>query len=155
MQTLFQTISWQQYFEFLLAGMLCYYGGILFFYRTEFLKIEPVKKFRDGRRETSQENPDFLQKEGQLSRNTANEQSGVFDAARELSEALSGIIRQAADQELPREELLFSCYRCIKKYPVLRHKAFQQSINHHIEKELEKFCSVRLHEAELSSLWVG
>ncbi len=155
MQTLFQTISWPQYFAYLLSGMLCYYGGILFFYRTEFQKSSAVKKFRGGGQQTPPENPGFPQGEGQLLRDPSIDQAGVFAAARELSEALSGIISRAAEQQQPREELLFSCYHCIKKYPLLRQKAFQQSINHHIEKELEKFCSVRLHEAELSSLWVG
>jgi len=147
---MFTTISWQEYFTFLVTSIAIYYLVIYLLY---FRNTGEVYFHKNQ----SLFNSEPFSKEKALS---------LFDHESYTEESLRSIVHACMDElnalfenykasKAVKSEVLYGLHRILQKYPSLRNSEYKESISNVIAIECENICSIHLSAGELKDVWFG
>ena len=146
---MFNTISWQEYFTFLLTTIAVYYLVVYLLYF----------KGKNGRLQTVQ---------GSFSNEkpSKEQRATLFDQQLNTEENLQPIVHACMDElnaffenqkrkKAIKSELMFGLHTILQKYPSLRNSDYRESLTNVIATQCEAICSIHLSAEELKDVWLG
>ncbi len=144
-------ITWNQYIIYSVAGLVMYYGFIIFrFYRKDILQIQ-FPKAGKKKNDSSSQGTLFTGSSSNASTETA--QNTLSPVVHDFVDELIVLLKQSAAQHAGKIEIIGAIKKLINKYPKLKGSSFQTSITNLIAAESDTNCNVRLSSNDLADLW--
>jgi hypothetical protein len=157
LRTMFNSITWGQYFSAVALLLICYYAYTGYrYYRWEILGIIGIKKVDDsvaGKITSSDfknliviESPeDYLPKIAL--------EINISPSFQSFSDEANAYLREAASNEVQKEELLTSLQLIASKYPALRNADCKSELLHSVLIEVNKYYPGLFQQKEINQLW--
>lgn len=148
------TISWQEYWTSVVITTLAYYllVYLLFFKKAiQFSSQKEVFNLDTSVKEEIQPtlfeipNPDIKQ--------TGKESEAYVIEA--CMNELSAFFENQKRTKAIKNELMFSLYTILQKYPSLINSGYKESLTNVIATQCENICSIHLSAEELKGVWFG
>jgi hypothetical protein len=155
--TMFNSITWGQYFSTVALLLICYYAYTGYrYYRWEILGTMGIKKVDDsgaGKITSSDfknlivtENPeDYLPK-------TALE-IDISPLVQSFNDEANAYLQEAANKRVQKEELFTSLQLIASKYPALRNADCKSELLRSVLIEVNKYCPGLLQQNDINQLW--
>ena len=165
---MFYSISWQGYWVAIAILTALYYLIIcLFYYRSNFYTWIQHLQGRRPKVTTSTSVPYLHEPEP----TDEVRQSSLFEEASNAVESepagsdtsitngftdeLDAFLRQAKQQRLVRQELLYGLQRLLNKYPALKQVTYKEVLSRLLIERCEQICSIRLSVEDLEGIGTG
>jgi hypothetical protein len=157
LRTMFNSISWGQYFSAVALLLICYYAYTGYrYYRWEILGIMGIKKVDDseaGKITSSDfknlivtENPeDYLPKKAL--------EIDISPLVQSFSDEANAYLREAASNRMQKEELLTSLQLIASKYPALKDADCKSELLHSVLIEVNQYYPGLFQQKEINQLW--
>lgn len=129
---MFNSISWEQYFLFLLIAVIAYYFCVW----VTYFEAKDFSFFRKGERQ-------FLVYEEELPSNVPPNSQKIIE---EIMPSFIG--------RKNKNELIYALHIILKKCSQWDEPGFREKVNEFILKESEIKCSIRLNEEDLRAVWM-
>jgi hypothetical protein len=157
---MFNTISWQGYWIALAFLSAAYYLAIyLLYFRNGFKISLPSKKGPriSESRIASQSGPAQSIDIGLTSHPEFQrpEQGTDEHVVYALIDEVAAYFNEVKKGRVIKEELLFAVRQIVAKYPVIKDRAYKESINSVIISEADHHCSVQITSEEMGHVWLG
>jgi hypothetical protein len=72
----------------------------------------------------------------------------------QFTEEINDSLKQAAQNNLIKEELIYSLQQLAKKYTQIKGTSFQSFISNYVLVESTNYSSIHLNEEDVNTLWV-
>ena len=157
---MFENISWANYAMFILITLVVYYVtiGCLYYFNeikqvfsgksNLLLKLNCSKKFVT----TNLDNKDNYSNADTISSDPGNDINSVVS---EYMNEIKNLLRQAAHNNLIKQEIIYSLQQLANKYLSIRYSPFKSFITNYIFIECYNYCSIHLDEDELKGMWAN
>lgn len=157
LRTMFNSITWGQYFSTVALLLVCYYAYTGYrYYRWEILSMMGIKKFdesievkitsSDFKNLIVTENPeDYLPK--------AALEIDISPLVQSFSDEANAYLVEAANNKVQKEELLASLQVIALKYPALRNADCKVELLGSVLIEVNKYYPGLFQEKEINQLW--
>lgn len=158
---MFKNISWTDYGLFILITLLIYYATIAVHYYLNEIKqifsgkssilskLIPSKKI--VAKNIMQPQVDHLNRQDFTLQSENTLHPLVDDCMNDIKKKL----QYAANNNLVRQEVIYSLHQLINKYPLIKDASFKSFIMNYILNECVNYCSIHLDEDELNGLWAN
>jgi hypothetical protein len=158
---MFKSISWSSYGIFVLIILVVYYATIgLLYYLNEIkqifsgkssllLKLNRSKRF--VAKNDIQHQNDRLYKEAMAQDSEEN----LHALADECMNDIKNTLQHAANNNLVKQEIIYSLQQLINRYPSLKDTSLKSFITNYILIECANYCSIHLDEDEFKGIWAN
>jgi hypothetical protein len=149
MEPMLNTISWQEYFTFLVTIIAVYYlvaYWLCFRGKNSRLQTTPGSF---GNENLLKEQPLTLFDE------QSNTQENLQPIAHACMDELNAFFENQKKSKAIKSELMIGLYTILQKYPSLRHSDYRESLTNVMATQCEAICSIHLSAEELKGVWWG
>jgi hypothetical protein len=156
---MFKNISWSSYGMFILITLVVYYAtiGILYYLNEikrafsgksgSLLKLNPSKKF--VAKNDIQDQNYCLNKDGF----GQHSEESLHALADECMSDVKNTLQYASNNNLVKQEVIYSLQQLLNKYPTIQDTSFKSFITNYILIECVNYFSIHLDEDELKGIW--
>lgn len=149
-----KTISWENYWIFILMISVGYYIVICSIYYQVEIKDILSGRFNMFPKTKSKKQSFFKNKNQSGLENEGSHEHDLLPVINQFVEEIKYSLNQAAENNLIKQELLYSLQQLAKKYTNIKATSFQSFITHYILVECSNYSSIHLSEEDLDMLWV-
>jgi hypothetical protein len=144
---MFNTISWQAYWTFLVIVLSAYYLLVLFIYYRSDLKASFLSKTftRSGVQSFIVDNSEFEAP-------SAETAEGIVYTC---MDEINSFFAEAKKRKWNKNEMIYSLQSILKKYPAITTSGYKQSVSNVLLNQCEHICNLHLSAEELSHVWLG
>ncbi len=149
-----KNISWTSYLIFILIALIIYYTTIcLKYYKEEIKDIlsgrsSIFSKLKSGNAKI------FIARNQNRLHHDQSDEHDLLPLINQLTEEINESLKQAAANNLIKEELIYSLQQLAKKYFKIKGTPFQSFISNYVLVESANYSSVHLSEEDLNTMWV-
>ena len=142
-------ISWTDYWVFLLVTLAVYYVTVAcLYYLTEIKQVLSGKSnlllsLHSSKKVVAIKSPIL---------NTKVEDD-LHPLVKECMDKIKNVLREAAENNLVKQEIIYSLQRLTTKYSVIRNSPFKSFITDYILIECDNYCSIHLDNEEVRQIW--
>ena len=72
---------------------------------------------------------------------------------KECMDQINTVIKDAAENNLVKQEIIYSLQQLTTKYSVIGNSPFKSFITDYILTECDNYCSIHLNENEVTAIW--
>lgn len=147
-------VSWTNYLAFIIIILIGYYTIILLRYCQGDIRNMLLGGRLSFRRIIRSNKPST---EIQAMKTCNNEQSDEDHLLAQIAQfkvEITHIFEEAAENNLIKQEVIFSLQRLAKKYSQIKASSYLTSVNNYILIESSNYSSVQLNESDIHGVWV-
>ncbi|MBC7886654.1 MAG: hypothetical protein H7Z13_02110 [Ferruginibacter sp.] len=146
-------ISWASYFYAVTIFLLIYYAFVLIVYYRNDLQNHLQKFTTRSNSSSLSHNLPANRDAGEII-NDWQDQADQNNSIGQLFLSLQSLIKNGANRNFPKEELLLSLQLKLQHYSALKDNSLKDNINNFIISECKNYCSIHLNGDEVSALWI-
>ena len=143
-------ISWTDYWVFILIILAAYYITIgCLYYLTE------IKQMLSGKSNLLLQ-PHSLKKVfvSKVSIVNTESEDDLHPLVKECMDRIRNLLKEAAENTLVKEEIIYSLQQLTSKYSVIKNSPFKSFITDYILIECDNYCSIHLDDEEVREIWL-
>lgn len=149
-----KNISWSSYLIFMLIVLIIYYIIIcLKYYKSEIKDILSGRSNMFSKLKSGNAKIFAARNQNRLHHDQSHERD-LFSVVNQLTEEINDSLKQAAANNLIKEELIYSLQQLAKKYFQIKGTPFQSFISNYVLVESANYSSIHLSEEDLNTMWV-
>ena len=145
-----KNISWANYWIFILVTLAAYYITIgCLYYLAEIKQLLQGKSNLFVKLNTS--------KNAGIARNpsiTPQSEDNLQQIVSEYIDEITTALKQAAENSLIKQEIIYSLQQIANKYAVVKNSPFKSFITDYILIECNNYCSIHLDDEEVKRIWI-
>jgi hypothetical protein len=146
-----KNISWTNYEIFILITLVVYYITIgCLYYRDKIKQVLSGQsnlflRLSNSKRANGNHNSSLTV--------TPVAKDDLQRVIREYTHQIKDVLKQAADENIIKQEIIYSLQQLAGRYSIIKNSPFRSFITNYILIECENYCSIHLDEDELNRIW--
>ena len=145
-------ISWTNYGIFILITLVVYYVTVAILYYFNEIKQLSSGKFNLFLRLSKSKK--FIAGQNSLLAINSGAKDDLQHIVSDYMDQIKSALKQAADKNLIKEEIIYSLQLLADKYSVIKNSPFKSFITDYILIECNNYCSIHLDAEDLNRIWV-
>jgi len=145
-----KSISWTDYWIFVLVILAAYYITIACLYY-----LAEIKHILSGKSNLLLQ-PYSSKKvfAGKYSVVNPESENDLHPLVKECMDQIRNVVKEAAENNLVKQEIIYSLQQLTSKYSVIGNSPFKSFITDYILIECDNYCSIHLDNEEVRKIWL-